>query len=66
MKITKVDVKNWRILNEPKAAFGALCVVIIGENGSGKSTLIELILTVFDLVFKRLRATEILSSTILS
>lgn len=55
MKITKVDVKNWRILNKPKAAFGALCVVIIGENGSGKSTLIELILTVFDLVFKRLR-----------
>ena len=55
MRITKVDVKNWRILREPEALFQSSCAVIIGENGSGKSTLIELILSVFDIVYKRLK-----------
>lgn len=55
MRITKVDVKKWRILENPQAEFRSKCAVIIGENGSGKSTLIELILTVFELVYKRLK-----------
>lgn len=55
MRITKVDIKNWRILHEPEALFQSSCAVIIGENGSGKSTLIELILSVFDIVYKRLK-----------
>jgi len=55
MRITKVDIKNWRILHEPEALFHSSCAVIIGENGSGKSTLIELIMYVFDIVFKRIK-----------
>lgn len=55
MRITKVDIKNWRILHEPEALFQSSCAVIIGENGSGKSTLLEMILTVFELVYKRLK-----------
>lgn len=55
MRITKVDVKKWRILESPQAVFRSKCAVIIGENGSGKSTLIELILTVFELLYKRLK-----------
>lgn len=55
MRITKVDIKNWRILHEPEALFQSSCAVIIGENGSGKSTLIELIMSVFDIVYKRLK-----------
>ena len=55
MRITKVDVKKWRILESPRAELRSKCAVIIGENGSGKSTLIELILTVFELVYKRLK-----------
>lgn len=55
MRITKVDVKKWRILESPQAELRSKCAVIIGENGSGKSTLIELILTVFELVYKRLK-----------
>lgn len=55
MRITKVDVKKWRILENPQAELRSKCAVIIGENGSGKSTLIELILTVFELVYKRLK-----------
>lgn len=54
MKITRVDVKDWRILKRPEAEFRTPCAVIIGENGSGKSTIIELILSVFELVFKRM------------
>ena len=55
MRITKVDVKKWRILESPRSELRSKCAVIIGENGSGKSTLIELILTVFELVYKRLK-----------
>lgn len=55
MRITRVDVKEWRILRNPQAEFRTSCAVIIGENGSGKSTLIELILSVFELVFKKLK-----------
>lgn len=55
MRITKVDIKDWRILHEPKAFFQSSCAVIIGENGSGKSTLIELIMSIFDAVYKRLK-----------
>ena len=55
MRITRVDVKDWRILKEPQAEFRTHCAVIIGENGIGKSTLIELILCIFGLVFKRLK-----------
>ena len=55
MRITKVDVKKWRILESPQAEFRSKCAVIIGENGSGKSTLIELIMSVFDIVYKRLK-----------
>lgn len=55
MRITKVDIKNWRILESPQAVFRSKCAVIIGENGSGKSTLIELILNVFELLYKRLK-----------
>lgn len=54
MKILSVDVKDWRLLKEPQIQFGTACSVIIGENGSGKSTLLELILNIFDFVFKRL------------
>ncbi len=55
MKITRVDVKEWRILRNPQAEFRTPCAVIIGENGSGKSTLIELILSIFELVFKKFK-----------
>lgn len=55
MRITRADIKNWRILKSPDAEFETSCAVIIGENGSGKSTLLELILSVFELVYKRLR-----------
>lgn len=55
MRITRVDVKKWRILENPQAEFRSKCAVIIGENGSGKSTLIELILNVFELLYKRLK-----------
>jgi predicted ATPase len=60
MRITKVDIKNWRILHEPEALFQSSCAVIIGENGSGKSTLIELIMSVFDIVYKRLKRSNTL------
>lgn len=53
MRITRIDVKDWRILKNPRAEFRTSCAVIIGENGSGKSTIIELILSVFEFVFKR-------------
>lgn len=55
MRITKVDIRDWRILKSPEAEFGTSCSVIIGENGSGKSTMLELILTIFELVYKRLK-----------
>lgn len=55
MRITRVDVKNWRILKNSQAEFRTPCAVIIGENGSGKSTLIELILSIFELVFKKMK-----------
>ena len=55
MRITRVDVLDWRILKKPQAEFRTNCAVIIGENGIGKSTLIELILCIFGLVFKRLK-----------
>ena len=55
MRITRVDVRDWRILKKPEAEFRTQCAVIIGENGSGKSTLIELVLSIFELVFKRLK-----------
>ena len=55
MRITRADIKDWRILKSPDAEFETSCAVIIGENGSGKSTLLELILTVFELVYKRLK-----------
>ena len=54
MKILSVDVKDWRLLKDPQIQFSTACSVIIGENGSGKSTLLELILNIFDLVYKRL------------
>lgn len=55
MRITRIDVKDWRILKEPKAEFRTQCAVIIGENGSGKSSLIELVLSIFELVLNRLK-----------
>lgn len=55
MRITRVDIKKWRLLQNPQAEFRTPCAVIIGENGSGKSTLLELILSVFELVYKRLK-----------
>lgn len=54
MKITSVDIKNWRLLKDPQVLFQSTCSVIIGENGSGKSTLLELILCIFDECFRRL------------
>lgn len=54
MRILSLDVKDWRLLKEPQIRFKTVCTVIIGENGSGKSTLLELILNIFDFVFKRL------------
>ena len=55
MKIIRVDVKKWRILEKPQAEFRTACAVIIGENGSGKSTLLELILSIFGLVYRKLK-----------
>ncbi len=54
MRIVSVDIKDWRLLKEPQIQFSTACSVIIGENGSGKSTLLELILNIFDFVFKKL------------
>lgn len=54
MRILSLDVKDWRLLKEPQIQLRTACTVIIGENGSGKSTLIELILNIFDFVYKRL------------
>lgn len=55
MRITRADIKDWRILKSPDVELETSCAVIIGENGSGKSTFLELILTVFELVYKRLK-----------